>query len=220
MLWILLTFVPLVPLAIFGAHYIARPMRWPLVLLAGGSLVVPIFVGYVYSADILKFSAVALFTSGILAGAALNALAETQGGRWKALFGACLILTVMSAAVGITGILSAQFKHVAALSTYYEGPVELGSDDRAAVAWLRRRVSPDEIIYRTPDVSLGYMEFGGLPSTPTIIGSEKQFGLPESRTVAMQELLKELPSDLRRIGPSALFGSWSRRTIRGWSGMF
>ena len=133
---------------------------------------------------------------GILAGAALNAFAEKQGARWKALFGACLIATVMSPAVSIAGILWAQFRHVEALSTYYEAPVPIGRDDRDAMNWLRRRVLPDEIVYRAPKVSIGYMEFGGLPSTPSIPWRSKQFRLAERRTVAMRKLLETLPPDL------------------------
>ena len=48
LLWNLLTYIPLLPLAIVGARYIARPMRWPLLLLAGGCLLVPVFIGFEY----------------------------------------------------------------------------------------------------------------------------------------------------------------------------
>jgi hypothetical protein len=195
LLWHVLIFIPLLPLGLWGARYIARPMRWSLLLLAGGCLAVPIFVGYAYSADILKFSAVALFALGILAGAGLNALAETRNLFWRTVFGTCLIATVMSSAVGIGGILWTQINRIADLATYYEGPVVLGSDDRQAVAWLRRRVAPDEVIYRTPKVALGYLQTGGLSATANAENTS-QFGVPEDLAERQKVLLQRLPSDL------------------------
>jgi hypothetical protein len=194
-LWHALIFVPLLPLSIWGARYVARPMRWPLLLLAGGSLAVPIFVGYAYSADILKFSAVALFAMGILAGTALTALAGRSGRAWRIVFGASLTATVMSAVVAIAGILWAQFSHVETLATYYEGPVQLGQDDRQAVVWLRRHASPDEVVYRKPGVALGYQQSGGLSSTAIALNTS-QFGVSPRRAKMQDDLLKDVPSDL------------------------
>ena len=170
-------------------------MRWPLLLLAGGSLAVPIFVGYAYSADILKFSAVALFAMGILAGAALTNLAGRDGTRSRIAFWASLTATVMSGVVAIGGILWAQFRHVETLSTYYEGPLALGKDDRQAVAWLRTHVLPDDIIYRAPDVVLGYALSGGL-STTELETNTRLFGVPEALAADKKALLEKLPADL------------------------
>ena len=75
-------------------------------------------------------------------------MADWKGWRWRVVFGASLISTVMTATVAIAGILWVQFNHIEAISTYFMAPMYLGKDDRQAVAWLRRRALPDEIIYR------------------------------------------------------------------------
>lgn len=194
LLWHILTFIPLLPLGLFGARYVVSPLRWPLLLLVAGSLATPIFVGYAYSFDILKFSVVALFSLGILAGTGLNSLADRKGWRWRVVFGVALVSTVMTATFAIGGILWVQLNRIETISTYFTGPMDLGQDDRQAVAWLRRRASPDEIIYRAPEVSIGYMQ-NGLPSTPIPVNTN-QFGVPKRRVAALTELLKTLPSDL------------------------
>jgi hypothetical protein len=180
-------------------------MRLPLLLWAGGSLAVPIFVGYAYSADIIKFSSIALFALGILAGAALTKLADRKGARWRLAFGACLIASGLSPVVSIAGILWGQATHRADLSTYYEAPLALGPDDLHAIAWLRRHISPDDVIYRNPEVALGYVQIGGLPATPIAINT-LQFGVSEARAKIHNDLLEQLPSDLEAF--RALGISW------------
>jgi len=128
-------FTPLLPLALLGARHVAAPMRWTLLLLAAGSLAVPIFVGYAHSVDMVKFSIMALFALGILAGVELTRLTFDARPSRRALFGLALIGTTMTTVVLISGIIWAQFTHIEDLATYFEGPVSLQTADRHAIAW-------------------------------------------------------------------------------------
>jgi len=195
LLWHVIVFVPLLPLALLGARHVASPMRWALLLLCGGCLAVPIFVGYAYTHDIMKFTFIALFAMGILAGVELTRLSADARPRGRALLGFAVVATTMTAVVLIGGILYGQFVHLPDLETYYEGPVTLAPADLQAMTWLRNRVGPDDIIYRKPSVALGYMQHGGLPMT-ALGNNTKQFAVPDDLAKRHDALLENPPTDL------------------------
>jgi hypothetical protein len=192
----------LLPLGVWGLWHVRR-QRAALLLLAGGGLIVPLFFAFRLSWDIVKFTSIGAFALGILAGAVLTWLAAGHCVRRRLALAACVVALVATPLAFIGAVLSIQFvSH--AVPWYFEGPVALGPDDQRAIVWLRTHAQADQLIYRRPDLSLGYIQEGGLP-TPFLDYERRaaRYGVRPERAVKIEQVVTTKPADLeayRTIG--------------------
>ena len=124
--WQVATYGILVPLGIAGV-FVAGRLRLALSLLGFGCLLVPIFVGYSYTWDIVKFSTVASLALGILSGAGLAALWRKRSLTSRLLLSLCIVLLLGTPLVWIGNVLWVQLAAADHFpnSKYIIGPVDL-----------------------------------------------------------------------------------------------
>jgi len=192
--WHLVTFGFLLPLGIWGL-WLVRQLRLALLLLIAGGLAVRLCLDYEYTWDMVKFSTVAAWALGIAAGAALAQIATLRGIAGRMVLTAAVVGIAFSSLVWIAGV--AWILHTGrGPSTFIARPVELGRDDLQSLAWLRTNVRPDELVYRLPSVSPGYMQWGGLSATPEKIDYAGSFGVRPEIVHQRDEVIDHLPAEL------------------------
>ena len=188
--WHLASFGLLLPLGIMGLFSRARG-RLVLAVLVLGSLLVLNSVRYKFSWDVAKFGTVAAIALSVLGGAALARLWSAP----RALPARALCLALLAAAIApglchplifgldLAGIPAGNFPRSAE---------PLSGPDVEAMTWLRTRVRPTDVVYRSIPASYGYAPWGGLPQ-PWIEGQTASFGFSPARLSRRRRLLTELP---------------------------
>ncbi|HEX3999093.1 MAG TPA: hypothetical protein VHX65_11120 [Pirellulales bacterium] len=202
--WYALTIGALLPFGLWGFSRLRPPLRVALLLLAVGGLTVPIFVGYRFADSIVKFFEIASLALGILSGGALTWLATRNASRWRPIIVVCLMALTATPICFISAMLWLKMGPHAegqpdvspAAATFLFKPVPLGEDDQKVVAWLRTHSKPEEVVYRLPSIALGYIQLGGLSSTPETVKLSLAFGVSPARIASRDELIAARPPDL------------------------
>ncbi|MGC8640299.1 MAG: hypothetical protein ACP5XB_10535 [Isosphaeraceae bacterium] len=187
LVWHTLTYGLLLPLGIAGLFLLHRG-RLLLTLLLAGSLVVLNFVVYAHSWDIVKFGAIAALAFSILGSAAMARVFAIRPVLLGASLGTLLLAAVTADglafpilfALDAQGIPLAMYPKVAS-----KPPSE---SDKQAIAWLRHRVPPGDLVYRLPVAALAYDHRGGL-SVPWFDGLTDTFGFSRERLERRSRLL-------------------------------
>ena len=200
--WHVLTYGLLLPLGACGFFFLPRG-RLFLALLLAGSLGVLNLLRYAHSWDLVKF--------GTVAALALSIATSATVARVFALRPALLGVTLGLLLVGVTAdglafpLLFALDAKGIPLAMYPKEPSRPpSSEDLQAIAWLRGRVSADEIVYRKLSAAIAYDHVGGL-AVPWYDGLTDTFGFSRQRMERRRRLLVE-PSpdpdayDSERIG--------------------
>ena len=193
------------PLGLAGLFF-ARGERLRLGLLAVGSFAVLELFHYPNSWDIVKFGMVAQIALALLAAAALhrllriatagtNVALEGSGSsarapmRWAA---------ALALAVALLGATSAGFAYPTAMGGDMKGiwfchelPNPATLDDAHAIAWLRGRVGPGELVFRSQGAE-AYAVWGGLPQSGVDWGAET-FGFSPRLFQQRQALIARPP---------------------------
>ena len=190
--WHLASFGLLLPLGVAGLFTRTRG-RLALAALLGGGLLVLNVVRYGLSWDAVKFGTVAAIALSLLGGAALARLWVAR----PALLGRALSLGLLGCAIApglahpivfgldLPGIPLGNFPKTAEL---------LSPADEEAASWLRTRVAPADVVYRSIPASYGYAPWAGLPQ-PWVESQTRAFGFSASRIAARQNLVRGLPPD-------------------------
>ena len=201
--WYLATIGAQLPIGLWGLWHV-RQLRVALLLLAAGGLAVPLFIGYRLTDAIVKFLTIASLALGILSGGTLTWLAgRNSPGRRAALLACLLLLTASSVVYLGTAI---WLKYVVQDENRLEAgpiprsllfePVPLDKDDQRAVAWLRVHAKANDVVYRLPTLALGYIQCGGLSSTPETVKLSLAFGVTPERIAARDRLIADRPPEL------------------------
>ncbi len=173
------TFGLLLPVGFAGLRYV-RQLRPILLLMVAGGVLIPLFVRYEYTFDIIKFCMVGAICLGILAGATLTEWAGLPRSHRRLLLSISIFLLTSTSVSYLAAVLWVQY--VGPEHRYYCAvPTPLAQVDEQALRWLRVNVRPNEIVYRLPAVALGYMQQGGIPSTPPEMRDTGPFGVRKSR---------------------------------------
>jgi hypothetical protein len=186
-LWHVLTYGLLLPLGIIGL-FLIRKGRLLLALLLAGSLCVLNFVSYAHSWDIVKFGTITAIALSIAASATLARVFAIR----PAIVGAC-IGSLLLAGVTLDGlsfpVLFALDARGIPLAMYPKEASKTPSEpDLEAIAWLRQRVPPGELVYRQPTAALAYDHEGGL-AVPWFDGLTDTFGFSRERMERRRGLL-------------------------------
>jgi hypothetical protein len=191
--WHILTLGLLLPLGACGFFFLPRG-RLFLALLLAGSLGVLNLLRYAHSWDLVKFGTVAAFALSI----ATNATVARVFALRPALLGVTLGLLLL---VGVTAdglafpLLLALDAEGIPLAMYPKEPSRPpASADLQAIAWLRGRVSADELVYRKLSAAIAYDHVGGL-AVPWYDGLTDTFGFSRQRMERRRRLLVEPPPD-------------------------
>ena len=183
--WYLASLGAVLPLGFLGFRRI-RDLRAPLLLLACGCLLVPLFFRYEIRWDIAKFVLVATLALGLPAGALLTCWTAAATVVRRGLVALLVAIMCVSSCSFLFVVLSSQLiSH--ARPMYFVGPVELSADDESTLHWLRLHVPPGEVVYRRPSIGIGYMQNGGVASTPDSLGFPEAFGVRERRVERLYE---------------------------------
>lgn len=191
--WHLVTFGALLPLGIAGLWWLPR-LRLPVALLLCGSVAVINMVRHAHSWDMAKFATVTALALAVAATATLVRLLAAGGrGRWYA---GLLIATSVAAGL-IFPLTFALRPDGIPTNLYHESPQSLHEDDVAAVNWLRRHATREEITYRRfPEVS-AYAQQAGL-AQPWVDNMVARHGYSQERIRQRMLLLTSLPDDIGR----------------------
>jgi hypothetical protein len=189
--WNLRTFGALLPLGALGLVVAARG-RLVFGLLAAGSLVTVNAIRYAGSHDILKFATLASIALGVLAAQGVSRLLDPDGParRAHAVAGAALLALAVGEGAAFVGCFVLDLQSIPA--ALRRGPAELAPDDVAAMAFVRARVQPGELVYRRQPVSLAYAQWGGLPQ-PWVDWTAGAFGVSAQMIAERQQLLGVRP---------------------------
>jgi hypothetical protein len=187
LVWHALTYGLLLPLGIVGL-FLLHHGRLLLTLLLAGSLVVLNFVVYAHSWDIVKFGTIAAVALGIAASATIDRVFAIRPALMGASLGTLLLaaLTVDGLAFPVLFALDAQGIPLAMYPKVASSPVS--EYDMQAIAWLRHRVPPGDLVYRLPAAALAYDHRGGL-SVPWFDGLTDTFGFSRERMERRRRLL-------------------------------
>jgi hypothetical protein len=186
-IWHGLTYGLLLPLGLVG-FLLLRRGRLLLALLLAGSLFVLNFVSYAHSWDIVKFGTISALSLSIAASAVLARVFAIQ----PAVLGACLG-SLLLAAVTVDGLAFPLLFAVDApgipVAMYPKEASKTPSEpDLHAIAWLRGRVPPGDLVYRLPAAAIAYDHIGGLP-VPWFDGLTDTFGFSPLRMERRKQLL-------------------------------
>ena len=159
-----------------------------LTLLLAGSLGVLNFVSYAHSWDIVKFGTISALALSIAASATIARVFAIR----PAIVGACLG-SLLLAAVTVDGlafpVLFALDAPGIPLAMYpKEASKPPSGPDMQAIAWLRQRVPPGDLVYRLPAAAIAYDHIGGLP-VPWFDGLTDTFGFSPQRMERRKRLL-------------------------------
>ncbi len=175
--WHVLTYGLLLPLGACCFFFLPRG-RLFLTLHLAGSLSVLNLLRYAHSWDLVKFGTAAL---------ALSIATSATVARVFALRPALLGVTLGLLLVGVTAdglafpLLFALDAEEIPLAMYPKKPSRpFSSEDLQAIAWLRGRVSADEIVYRKLSAAIAYDHVGGL-AVPWYDGLTDTFGFSRQR---------------------------------------
>lgn len=202
--WYLATIGAQLPIGLWGLRYVRQPLRVALLLLALGGLSVPIFIGYRFTDAIVKFLTIASLALGILSGASLAWLAGRPTFGRRAALAICLTLLTASSVTDLGTLIWLKYvphgegplQAGPIPQSYMLEPVPLDSDDLRTVAWLRIHAKSNDVVYRLPTLALGYIQWGGLSSTPETVKLSLAFGVTPERIAARDRLIADRPPEL------------------------
>jgi hypothetical protein len=201
--WHVLTYGLLLPLGACGFFFLPRG-RLFLALLLAGSLGVLNLLRYAHSWDLVKFGTVAALALSIATSATVARVFALRPALLGVTLGLLLLVGVTADGLAFPLLFALDAKGIP-LAMYPKEPSRPpSSEDLQAIAWLRGRVSADEIVYRKLSAAIAYDHVGGL-AVPWYDGLTDTFGFSRQRMERRRRLLVE-PSpdpdayDSERIG--------------------
>ena len=190
--WHAASFGLLIPVGIAGVRAAGR-MGAVVSGMSALGLIVPTLIRYRATWDIVKFSTIASIGLGILASAGIARL--LRAGHMSRLL-----------AVGLAcGLIAPGLVHPVAFGFAVGGIPEegfprrewnVGADDAEAIRWLRRRVSRDELVFRSLPAAWAYSSAG--LAQPWLDGPARLFG-GRARARARQRVLDHRPLRLDEL---------------------
>jgi hypothetical protein len=188
--WHVATFGVALPLGLTGLLVPSR-RRLPLALLVLGGLLIPNVLRFRLSWDIVKFSVLAAIALGALFADFAVALFESGPAWLGGPLGVVVLLAGMAPGLGFAGVFG--INHPDIPEAYFaRHPVFLSTPESQAASWLRRHVSPGEIVYSSREAARGYAAWGGIPG-PWVEKDTKAFGFSEEQLAAREALTARLP---------------------------
>jgi len=174
LLWNFETFGLLLILGILGLLRVAHDkVFWT--ILALFPFVVINFLGYRHSWDIVKFATVSSISLSIGSGLTLLRLLDWSNTRRRRTIFSVLVVALLWQGVYYPFIFlqdydpggrSAFSKQM--IKPYFSSAYPVDQDDARAVSFLRTRMGPSEIVYRTERKSEPYAIWGGLPTEASV----------------------------------------------------
>jgi hypothetical protein len=191
--WLLITYGAALPLGILGLFFLRRGRPLFGVLLAG-CFAILFSVRNAHSWDIVKFATVAFLALSVLTSATLDRLLSMwRGVASRVVFIVCVAcLTVLGVAFPV--VLGFNIKGVPP-GLWDKKPEPLGPSDVQAASWIRQRIAPGDIVYRSKPKTFGYAIWGGLPQ-PWPEPSPEIWGVSPRRIAARRRLLSDLPDSV------------------------
>ena len=201
--WHVLTYGLLLPLGACGFFFLPRgrlflALLWP----AAWALLSPLC--YAHSWDLVKFGTVAALALSIATSAMVALVFALRPALLGVTLGLLLPVGVTADGLAFPLLFALDAKGIP-LAMYPKEPSRPpSSEDLQAIAWLRGRVSADEIVYRKLSAAIAYDHVGGL-AAPGYDGLTDTFGFSRQRMERRRRLLVE-PSpdpdayDSERIG--------------------
>jgi hypothetical protein len=193
MRWHIASFGALLPLGVAGLLVRGRA-RVALGALVAASLLVLNTVRYSHSWDIVKFGTVTALSLAALAGLALSRLWSARP-RWLTRPAAvALLAVVLLPGIDYPVLFAMDAK---GLDSFPKTAWVMTPADSQVVAFLRTRVAPTDVVYRTAPPAYGYSPWAGLP-VPWVEVQTRAFGFAPARMDRRELLLRELPAEPQR----------------------
>jgi hypothetical protein len=190
--WHLGSFGLLLPLGLAGLFTRTRGRIALAALVAGGLLVLNV-VRYGLSWDAVKFGTVAVIALSLLAGAALARLWHARPALPARALAVALLLAAVAPGLAHPIVFGLDLRGIP-LSNFPKTAELISPADEDAASWLRTRVAPADVVYRTVPTSYGYAPWAGLPQ-PWLEGQTRAFGFSQARMSSRDALLRQLPDD-------------------------
>jgi hypothetical protein len=181
-----------------------------LITLGTVGLIVANVLRHKYNWDIVKFAVVASMVMAIGFGLVLSELAD-----WANTWLRKTIRTVLAIAVLWQGVYYAFFFLLAyspgtrppfsiqMIRPYFSLQYPVDADNAAAASFLRARMEPSELVYRTPKKAEPFAIWAGLPTPisayPADSGDNDQFGLGQAKFAARKALTRITEDWLDRL---------------------
>jgi hypothetical protein len=190
--WHLASFGLLLPLGLAGLFTRTRGRLVLAALVAGGLLVINV-VRYGLSWDAVKFATVAAIALSLLAGAALAWLWYARPALPARALSVVLLLVALAPGLAHPVVFGLDLRGIP-LGNFPKTAELLSPADEEAASWLRTRVAPSDVVYRSIPASYGYAPWAGLPEA-WVEPQTRAFGFSPSRIAARLALLRQPPAD-------------------------
>ena len=165
-----------------------------LALLLAGSLGVLNLLRYAHSWDLVKFGTVAALALSIATSATVARVFALRPVLLGVTLGLLLLAGVTADGLAFPLLFALDAEGIP-LTMYPKEPSRPpSSEDLQAIAWLRGRVSADELVYRKLSAAIAYDHVGGL-AVPWYDGLTDTFGFSRQRMEQRRRLLVEPPPD-------------------------
>jgi len=194
--WNLATFGWTLPLGVAGlVLLLRRDLTWGFVLggVSAGGIVLMNLIRYAHSWDIAKFGTAAMLALGL---ASSVVIARLWSASSRPLARVAAILALVLAAFPGLGFLACFAASAPGIppEIFFAQPPPVDANDRAAIAWLRRRARAGDLVFCPPEIASRYAQMGGLPELQLDSGT-RGFGFPIDVLRRRQAITNRVPPD-------------------------
>lgn len=192
-------FISIGLISLFGVlgFFFAPPrLRVFLFFLATGSLLVQNIFRYQYTNDIAKFGNTEALALALLSAAFVAKILSLGSHPLRIALTAAVLGLSTVGGIGFAAMVISHYDVKNFASVYAQAGM-LPGDDQRALAFLRRQVGQQELVYRAGPPAAGYAQWGGLagPWTTTQV---RQFGFTRRDIERFSAVFKELPHEVDR----------------------